>query len=217
MIRIAPSILASDFSRLGDEIRKVDHAGADLIHIDIMDGVFVPNITIGPCVVKCLRPCTKLPFDVHLMIVHPERYLQDFAQAGADYLTVHLEAEEDIRPTLRAIRKLGVKAGISIKPATPAEKVFPLLPFVDLVLVMTVEPGFGNQKLIDECLPKVEKIRQEANRIGKTVEISVDGGVNASTIQRVHQAGVDFAVAGSAVFREENTAAVLRQLKEGIC
>ena len=215
MIRIAPSILASDFSRLGEEIRKVDKAGADLIHIDVMDGLFVPNITIGPCVVKCLRPHTKLPFDVHLMIARPERYLKEFAEAGADYLTVHLEAEEDIRPTLRAIRELGVKVGVSIKPATPAEQVFPLLGLADLVLVMTVEPGFGNQKLIGACLDKVKLIRQEADRIGRKIEISVDGGVNASTIQQVHQSGVDFAVAGSAVFREGDTAAILRRLKEG--
>lgn len=215
MIRIAPSILASDFSKLGEEIRKVDQAGADLIHIDVMDGLFVPNITIGPSVVKCLRPHTKLPFDVHLMIVHPERYLRAFAEAGADYLTVHLEAEEDIRPALRAIRELGMRVGLSIKPGTPAEKAFPLLELVDLVLVMTVEPGFGNQKLIGSCLQKVGQIRREAERIGRVIEISVDGGVNASTIQNVHRAGVDFAVAGSAVFRDGDTAAVLRQLKEG--
>ncbi len=215
MIGIAPSILASDFSQLGEEIRRVSRAGADLIHIDVMDGLFVPNITIGPCVIKCLRPHTKLPFDVHLMIADPARYLSAFAEAGADYLTVHLEAAEDIRPALRKIRRLGLGAGISIKPVTPAEQVFPLLELVDLVLVMTVEPGFGNQKLLEDCLLKVGAVRKEANRRGLPVQISVDGGVNRSTIRLVHQAGVDFAVAGSAVFQAEDVAAELRLLKEG--
>ena len=173
----------------------------------------MPNLTIGPGVVQCLRPYTKLPFDVHLMIVHPERYLAAFAGAGADYLTVHWEAEADIRPALRQIRALGLRAGLSIKPGTPAESIFPVLELADLVLVMTVEPGFGNQKLIEHCLDKVREIRREAVRQGLKLEISVDGGVNPSTIERVRASGVDFAVAGSAVFQSPDMAEALRLLR----
>ena len=216
MMKIAPSILASDFSKMAEELKKIDEAGADWVHVDVMDGMFVPNITIGPSVIQCYRPHTRLPFDVHLMIVDPIRYIKEFARAGADYITVHLEAvegEEALRSTFREIRKAGAKVGLSIKPATPASAVFPYLEELDLILVMTVEPGFGNQKLIPSCLDKVGEIKAEAQKRGMTPEISVDGGVNLETLQAVQSSGVTVAVAGSAVFRAEEPREMIARLK----
>lgn len=215
-MKIAPSILASDFSRMAEELKKIEAAGADWVHVDVMDGMFVPNITIGPPVIKCYRKHTRLPFDVHLMIVEPIRYLKAFADAGADYITVHVETAEnetEMRCVLTEIKNLGVKAGLSIKPATAASAVFPYLDLLDLVLVMTVEPGFGNQKLIPSCLNKVGEIRKEARRLEKPIEISVDGGVNLQTLEAVQTSGVDVAVAGSAVFQAEDPQRVVALLK----
>ena len=216
MIQIAPSILASDFSKMGEELRKIDRAGADWVHVDVMDGMFVPNITFGQAVIGSYRKHTDLPFDVHLMIVDPIRYIKDFAEAGSDYITFHVEAvkgEKEVRETIQAIRECGKKVGLSIKPGTPASALTPYLNLIDLVLIMTVEPGFGNQKLIPECLEKVAQVRADAKAQGVELLISVDGGVNPSTIQQVWDSGVDVAVAGSAVFKAEDTAEMIRSFQ----
>lgn len=218
MIQIAPSILSADFASLGNDIRRVEQAGADVVHIDVMDGVFVPNLSIGLPVVKCVRPVSALPFDVHLMIVEPWKYLEAFAKAGADWLTFHLETSSDpgvIHAALQKIQSLGMKAGLSVKPATPPEAIFPFLGGLDLVLVMTVEPGFGNQKMIPECLEKVRVIRQEAERRGLSPLISIDGGVNAATAEAARASGCDIMVAGSAVFGAEEPAQMIRLLRGG--
>ena len=215
MIKIAPSILSADFARLGEEIARVDRAGAGMIHIDVMDGVFVPNITLGLPVVKSVRPYSALPFDVHLMIVDPWKYTAQFVQAGGDYVTFHLEAVEDparVVETLKEIRSLGAKAGLSIKPATPASALFPYLEYLDMIMVMTVEPGFGNQKMMPECLDKVQELRAEAERRGYNTLLAIDGGMNASTKEMVWAAGVDMAVAGSAVFGAADAAEMIRVL-----
>lgn len=218
MIQIAPSILSADFAALGDEIRRVERAGADVLHIDVMDGVFVPNLSIGLPVVKCARPVTKLPFDVHLMIVEPWKYIEAFAKAGADWLTIHLETSQDpavIIAALQQIRGCGMKAGLSIKPATKPEEVYPYLEYLDLVLVMTVEPGFGNQKMIPECLDKVGAIKEEAQRRGYSLLLSIDGGVNPTTVAQARASGCDVMVAGSAVFGANDSAEVIRVLRGG--
>ena len=216
MIQIAPSILSADFACLGDEIRRMEQAGADVIHVDVMDGVFVPNLSIGLPVVRCARPVTALPFDVHLMIVEPWKYLEPFARAGADWITIHLETSRDpavIRRAFAQIHRLGKKAGLSIKPATPASAVYPYLELLDLILVMTVEPGFGNQKMIPECLQKVREIRRESQRRGFSPLLSIDGGVNPSTADQARACGCDMMVAGSAVFGAENPAEMIRLLR----
>jgi ribulose-phosphate 3-epimerase len=198
--RIAPSILSADFSRLGEEIAAVEQAGADWIHIDVMDGRFVPNITIGPAVVSYLRKCTKLPFDVHLMIEKPERYVEAFAKAGSDFLTVHAEASRHLHRTLTMIRELGVRPGVSINPSTPLALVEEILTEADLLLVMTVNPGFGGQKFIESVLPKIGKARDLIDRIAPGVILEVDGGITTDNIGRVSAAGADVFVAGAAVF-----------------
>lgn len=216
MIKIAPSILSADFAKLGDEVVRMDQAGADMIHVDVMDGVFVPNITIGLPVVKAIRKVTKVPFDVHLMIVEPQKYTKQFVEAGADYVTFHLEAQEDeavVRAALEEIRAAGAGAGLAIKPATPAEALFPYLDLLDLVLVMTVEPGFGNQKMMPDCLAKVGKLRAEAEKRGLHPEFSIDGGMNLSTAQMAWDSGVTMAVAGSAVFGAEDPADMMNKLR----
>ncbi len=209
---IAPSILSADFAMLGDEIRSVEAAGADWIHVDVMDGHFVPNITIGAPVVKKIRPVTKLPLDCHLMIENPERYIGDFAKAGADWISVHVEAS-DLRELLPAIKKLGCKAGSVINPPTPVEKIIPFVELSDYVLVMTVNPGFGGQKMIEECVEKIAVIREQIDAKGLPTLIEVDGGVNDETVKRVVNAGADVIVAGSAVFGSKDYAKAISELR----
>lgn len=198
---LAPSILAADFWRLGEQIQEAEKAGVRYLHIDVMDGSFVPSISFGMPVIQTLRRHTDLFFDVHLMIERPERYLQEFADCGADLINFHLEASEDIRGTIERIHSLGKKAGITIKPATPADAVSPYLELADMVLVMTVEPGFGGQKLMPECLEKVRTIRSLAESRGLDIDIEVDGGITADNVGLALKAGANVIVAGSAVFK----------------
>jgi ribulose-phosphate 3-epimerase len=200
LIKISPSILSADFARLGDEIRAIDGGGADYIHIDVMDGHFVPNITIGPLVVEAVRKVTAKPLDVHLMIENPDRYIADFAMAGADLITVHQEAVPHMHRTVQLIKSLGKKAGVSINPATPVSTLEVILDDLDLVLLMSVNPGFGGQSFIPATLAKISALRQRIEARGLSVEIEVDGGVKADNIGRIAAAGADVFVAGSAVF-----------------
>jgi ribulose-phosphate 3-epimerase len=206
MKKIAPSLLSADFSRLAEEIAAVEQAGADLIHIDVMDGHFVPNITIGAGVIAALRKTTRLPFDVHLMIENADRYIESFVQAGSDIITVHVEATCHLHRTVTMIRELGVKAGVSLNPATPLGQVEEILTAVDQLLIMTVNPGFGGQKFIADVLPKIRRAKELINATAPAVLIEVDGGVTLDNVAAISAAGADILVAGAAVFGQGNYA-----------
>lgn len=217
MLKVAPSILSADFVNLERDIRHVTDAGADYIHVDVMDGLFVPNITIGIPVVAAIKKIADAPLDVHLMIDRPIRYVDEFCRAGADILTIHAEADtpENTRAALRRIRENGVRAAVSIKPGTPVETALELLPLCDLVLVMTVEPGFGGQSFMEDMMPKVSALRHVIDAHYPTCELEVDGGVNEKTAKICAQAGANVLVAGSALFRAPDTAAFIRAVKTG--
>ncbi|KAF0134556.1 MAG: ribulose-phosphate 3-epimerase [Candidatus Saganbacteria bacterium] len=210
MIKIAPSILSADFSKLGDEIKAVEKAGADLIHIDVMDGHFVPNITIGPLVVKAVKKITNLPLDVHLMIENPDRYIPYFAKAGADIITIHVEASKNLIEDLELIKRNNAKAGVAVNPGAPIESVFNILDKVQMILLMTVNPGFEGQKFLPEVLPKIKSLRQKA---GNSLDIEVDGGINAETAKEAVKAGANILVAGSAIFYSSNYREAINKLK----
>jgi len=211
--QIAPSILSADFSRLGEEIKAVEKAGADLIHVDVMDGHYVPNITIGPGVVSSLRKTTSLPFDVHLMIEDPDRYIDAFVDAGSNIITVHAEAVTHLHRTVQYIKAKGVRAGVSLNPSTPLSCVEEILPDIDLLLIMTVNPGFGGQKFISSMLPKIRKARELAQARGLEMAIEVDGGVTAENIGTLANAGADIFVAGAAVFGSPSYSDTISKMK----
>jgi len=214
MIKIAPSILSADFSRLGEEVRAIEKAGADYVHVDVMDGHFVPNITIGPLVVEAVRRVTTLELDVHLMIENPDRYIPDFAKAGADIIVVHAEACTHLHRSVQLIKSLGKRAGVSLNPATTLACLDYVLDDLDLVLLMTVNPGFGGQGFIPACLPKIEALRREIDRRGLKTELEVDGGVKTDNIGLIAAAGAEVFVAGSAVFGSTDYAATIAALRE---
>ncbi len=217
-IKISPSILSADFTCLADQVREAEDAGVDYIHVDVMDGHFVPNITVGPLIVKALRPVTKLPLDVHLMIENPEIYIEDFYKAGSDIITVHQEATPHLHRTIQQIHDLGIKAGVSINPSTSVSVLDEIICEVDLVLVMSVNPGFGGQSYIPSCTSKIRKVRGMLDNCGSSADLEVDGGVNVDTVKEVISAGANAFVAGSAIFNEkscvaENVSALRENIK----
>jgi len=217
MIKLAPSILSADFARLGEQIAEVTEAGADYIHVDVMDGHFVPNITIGAAVVASIRPLTSLPLDVHLMIEHPERYVSDFVKAGADIITVHVEACPHLHSMVQLIKGLGVKAGVSLNPDTPLNSVGEITPHVDLVLIMSVNPGFGGQSFIPATLPKIANLRRILDDRKLSAELEVDGGITADNAREIVRAGANVLVAGNSVFKaREGISRALQSLREAV-
>ena len=213
MVKIAPSILSADFSKLGEEIKDVEKGGADYIHVDVMDGHFVPNITIGPLIVEAIRPITKLPLDVHLMIEDPDRYIEAFANAGADYITVHVEACRHLHRTLHLIKSLGVKAGVVLNPATPVNMIQHVIKEIDMVLLMSVNPGFGGQSFIGEVLPKIREVKSLAEQYNPGLEIEIDGGVNEETAKLCIEAGANVLVAGSAIYNKADRKAAIEAIR----
>ena len=209
-LMMSPSLLSADMSRLREEIKRVEAAGADMIHVDVMDGHFVPNLTLGPVVVKAIKRHAKRPLDVHLMISEPERYVGAFLDAGSNLITFHVEAAKDVRLLAKMIRARGAKASLSLRPATPIEDIYPYLDSLDMALVMTVNPGFGGQELIPECLHKIKALREKA---GRKFDIEADGGINLDTIKEVAQAGANVIVAGEAIFGSKDIAATLREMR----
>lgn len=212
MAIIAPSLLSADFTRMGEEVREIEAVGAKVLHIDIMDGHFVPNLTFGYSMVKALRPITEMVFDVHLMMTDPANYIENFAKAGSDVITVHVECDSDPGQCIDLIHKCGKKAGLSIKPKTAPEALFPYLDRLQHILVMTVEPGFGGQSMMPDCLDKITAIKAECDRRGLAVPVMIDGGVNAANIRRAAEAGADMMVAGNAVFGASDRAAAFNEL-----
>jgi len=214
--KIAPSVLSADFSRLGDEVKAVEKAGADVIHVDVMDGHFVPNITIGPLVVRGLKKLTSLPLDVHLMIESPERYIEAFAQAGSDWITVHAEVCPHLKRIVKKVRELKVRPGIVLKPATSLKTLYPILDEIDLALIMSVEPGFGGQSFIPSTLRKILRLRKIVDQNRYPLEIEVDGGVKAENIREVSMAGADIFVVGTGIFKTENYEETIKKLRQEI-
>lgn len=213
MIKLAPSILAADFAVLGQEINKVEQAGCEYLHLDVMDGRFVPNITFGPPVIGSIRKVSKLVFDVHLMVEKPERYIEEFVKAGADIITVHVEAVEDLNNALSMIKALGVKASVSVKPDTPIESIKGFLPLLDMVLIMTVEPGFGGQTLMPHTIEKVRELKALCDKSGHAIDIEVDGGISINNVRELIDAGANVIVAGTSVFSGDSKENV-RKFKE---
>ncbi|MBO9130204.1 ribulose-phosphate 3-epimerase [Bacillus sp. 165] len=213
MIKIAPSILSADFAKLGEEIKDVERGGADYIHVDVMDGHFVPNITIGPLIVEAIRPITSLPLDVHLMIENPDQYIPTFAKMGADIITVHTEACPHLHRTIQLIKSHGIKAGVVLNPHTPVSMIEHVLDEIDMVLLMTVNPGFGGQSFIHAVLPKIKQVAEMVRERNLDVEIEVDGGVNAETARLCIEAGANVLVAGSAIYNQKNRARAIRDIR----